>query len=98
MPALALGAREGALLIDPDTGTRLASFRFAATSEFGFNSVGILEEDRTLLATHSDYGAVSWKLDGDAEPRILAKGLCRSLVVLSTKLRRPAAIDTEDQR
>lgn len=85
-PALILGCREGVSVLHPDSHQRIASFRMTGSSEFGFNAAGVLEEDRTLIATHSDYGTVSWKLSKPEESRTLSSGASRSLIVLSSKV------------
>lgn len=83
---VALGSREGVALVNPITLERLASFRHEGTSEFGFNSAGLLEEDGRLLATHSDYGTLAWNLSDPSSAKVLATAPSRSLIVLSTKL------------
>lgn len=85
-PVLVVGTREGVAILKPGSFDRIASFRVSGTSEFGFNAAGILEEDRSVLATHSDYGTVSWKLNKPEESRTLSTGASRSLIVLSSKL------------
>lgn len=83
---LVIGAREGVAILKPGSCERIASFRMTGSSEFGFNAAGILEEDRSIVATHSEYGAVCWKIRSPDEPQTLSSGATRSLTVLSSKL------------
>ncbi len=82
---LAIGSREGVSLLKSDSFERINSYHFSGASEFGFNAAGVLEEDRSVLATHSDYGTLVWKAGG-SEPRILSPVPSRSLIVLSSRL------------
>lgn len=64
---LAIGARGGVMLLDPDDPGQMQAFASASLSQRGFNAVGI--DGARLLATHGEIGLVAWSLQEGIELR-----------------------------